>query len=295
MLVYTCIENLKHYPPIFMALGTFDGVHIGHQQIILKTVARAKAAKALSAVFTFSNHPLSIIDPGRCPSLLITNNEKIQYLQSLGVDLIVNIPFTCELLNQTPEEFIQLLTGSFNLQHVVVGGNFTYGFRCGGRPDDLRVAGGKYNFSVDICQLVDIDGIHVSSTRIRQLIAGGRVGEAASLLNRPFTVSGKMLKSNLRNRKFRFLRAGVAIPNRLIIPAEGVYVVKAKHCGNSYRGVANIGNNLASVRQQSRVELLLDCLDDDLYYQDIKVEFVARLRGKGNIKASAMSWCFRYT
>lgn len=185
MQIFSHIENLKHYPPIFMALGTFDGVHSGHQQIILKTIARAKAANGLSAVFTFSNHPLTIIDPKRCPPQIITNNKKTQYIESLGVDLIFNIPFTRELLYQTPEEFIRLITGSFNLHHVVVGANFTYGFGGKGKPDDLRIAGGKYNFSIDICPMVDIDGVHVSSTRIRQLIRDGLVDEAARLLNCP--------------------------------------------------------------------------------------------------------------
>ena len=276
--VYTSVANLKQSPPIFMVLGTFDGVHVGHQDIIRKTVEKATAAHALSAVFTFSDHPLSVIAPHRCPSLLITSEEKIQYLRLLGVDLIFNIPFTRKLLKQTPDEFIRLLTSNLNLRNVVVGSNFTYGFRGGGNPADLKEAGEKYNFSVDICQLVDMVGIHVSSTRIRQLIAGGYVDQAANLLNRPFAVSGKMQKNKFNGRKLGFLRTGVAIPDEFIIPADGMYVVNVKQGEHNYRGWADVGDSVPFNRRHRRIDLLLACLENELHYQDVKVEFINRLR-----------------
>lgn len=281
MRVFTQIENAKHYPPVYMALGTFDGIHVGHQAIIARTVQQAKAKNCSSAVFTFSNHPLSVIDADRCPPLIITNQDKIDLLANLGVDMLFNVPFTPKLLQLTPESFIEKIVNNINLQHVTVGENFNYGYRGAGNSETLTAAGVKHHFGVDVVGMVDIEGVVVSSTVIRQLVAEGAVKQAARLLGRPVTMSGKISKGDQRGRKLGFPTANFAIGAALLIPADGVYAVYVyDETGAKFNGVANIGNNPTFACQTHRVEVHILDFDRVVYDQQLKIQFIDRIRGE---------------
>lgn len=281
MEVFTQIKNICHYPRIYMALGTFDGVHVGHRAIISNTVKKAKNDHCLSSVFTFSNHPLSVIDPKRCPPLIITNQEKVNLIAELGVDILYNIPFTNELLQLSPDEFISLIVSNINLGHIIVGENFTYGYRGAGTPAMLSSVGVKQGFDVDVVKMVDIEGSIVSSTFIRQLISDGAVKQAAVLLDRLPSICGKIVKGDQRGTKLGFPTANLAIPEKLLIPADGVYAVKAiDETGAKLNGVANIGNNPTFTRQTRRIEVHILDFDRFIYGQQLKVEFIDRIRGE---------------
>lgn len=281
MKVFTQIENVKHDAPVYMALGTFDGIHIGHQAIIARTLQQAKNKNCCSAVFTFSNHPLNVIDADRRPPLIITNQEKVKLIAELGVDMLFNVPFTTELLQLTPEKFIEKLVTNMNLQHVTVGANFTYGYRGTGTPALLTAAGAKHGFTVDVVSMIDVEGVIVSSTVIRQLVTDGAVKQAANLLGRSITISGKVSKGDQRGRKLGFPTANLAIVQGLLVPADGVYAVYIyDETGAKFNGVANIGNNPTFTRQTHRIEVHILDFDRILYGKQLKIQFIDRIRGE---------------
>lgn len=281
MKVFTQIENVRQYPPVYMALGTFDGIHIGHQAIIKRTAQQARSNNCSSAVFTFSNHPLNVIDADRCPPLIITNQEKVELIANLGVDMLFNVPFTTELLRLTPEKFLEKIVCNINLRHVIVGANFTYGYRGAGTPALLTTAGAKHGFTVDVVNMVDVEGVIVSSTTIRQLVADGAVKPASDLLGRPATITGKIIEGDQRGRKLGFPTANLAIPSGLLVPADGVYAVYVHNeAGEKLKGVANIGNNPTFTRQTRRIEVHILDFDRFIYGQQLKIEFIERIRGE---------------
>lgn len=281
MKVFNQIENVKHHPPVYMALGTFDGVHIGHQAIIMRTLQQAKNKNCSSAVFTFSNHPLDVIDADRCPPLIITNQEKVNLIADLGVDMLFNVPFTTEFLQLTPEKFIEKLVANIDLRHIIVGANFTYGYRGAGTPALLTAAGAKHGFTVDVVNMVDKDGVIVSSTVIRQQVTEGAVKQAANLLGRPITISGKISVGDQRGRKLGFPTANLAIVQGLLVPGDGVYAVCVyDEAGAKYNGVANVGNNPTFTRQTHRIEVHILDFDRVIYGQQLKIQFIDRIRGE---------------
>ncbi len=281
MEVLTQIKNIHQYPRIYMALGTFDGIHVGHQAIITRTVEQAKSEKCLSAVFTFSNHPLNVINAEHCPPLIMTNQEKVKLIADLGVDILLNIPFTNELLQLKPEEFVKLLVSNLNLKHVIVGENFTYGYQGAGTPSMLTSAGSMYGFTVEVVNMVDVEGTVVSSTAIRQLISDGAVQQASVLLGRLMTITGEIIKGDQRGSKLGFPTANLAIPQGLLVPADGVYAVYAvDETGVRFNGVANIGNNPTFTRQTRRIEIHILDFDRFIYGEKLTVQFIDRIRGE---------------
>ncbi|TWH48649.1 bifunctional riboflavin kinase/FAD synthetase [Sporomusa sp. KB1] len=281
MKVFNQIENVKHHPPVYMALGTFDGIHIGHQAIIMRTLQLAKNKNCSSAVFTFSNHPLDVIDADRCPPLIVTNQEKVNLIAELGVDMLFNVPFTTEFLQLTPEKFIEKIVTNINLRHIIVGANFTYGYRGAGTPALLTAAGAKHGFTVDVVNMVDREGVIVSSTVIRQLVTEGAVKQAANLLGRPITISGKISTGDQRGRKLGFPTANLAIMQGLLVPSDGVYAVYVyDEAGTKHNGVANVGNNPTFTRQTHRIEVHILDFDRVIYGQQLKIQFIDRIRGE---------------
>lgn len=281
MEVFTQINDIHQYPGIYMALGTFDGVHAGHQAIISRTVEMAKNANCLSSVFTFSNHPLNVINPDYCPPLIITNQEKVNLIADLGVDILFHIPFTNQLLELTPENFVTLLVNNINLKHVIVGENFTYGYQGAGTPSTLIHAGSVHGFKVDVVRLVDIEGTVVSSTAIRQLIKEGAVKQAAVLLGRFVTITGEVVKGDQRGRNLGFPTANLAIPQGLLVPSDGVYAVHVvDSSGTKFNGVANIGNNPTFTRQTRRIEIHIFDFDRVIYGEQLQVQFLDRIRAE---------------
>ena len=279
MKVFTRIENVRHQASVIIALGTFDGIHIGHQAIITRAVKQAQARNCASAVFTFSNHPLSVIDPERCPPLIVTNQEKTDLIAGLGVDMLFNVPFTSEFLQLSPLHFLDKLAGNINLSHVIVGANFTYGYHGAGTPDLLKEFGASHGFTVDVVGMVDIDGVIVSSTLIRQLVAEGAVKQAASLLGRRIGMTGTIIEGDKRGRKLGFPTANLAIPQGLLVPADGVYAVYARdEQGMKLNGVANIGNNPTFTRQTRRIEVHILDFDRVIYGQQLNIQFIDRIR-----------------
>lgn len=263
-----------------VALGTFDGVHVGHQRIISQAVALARESQAASVVFTFSNHPLSVIAPDRCPSLIVSPEYKAELIAALGADVLLSIPFTADFLRLAPREFIGLLVESLRPAYLVVGDNYSFGHRGAGNPELLRQAGRELGYEVIIPSTVVVDGQLVSSTLIRQQILAGRVEEASRLLGRPFRISGVVAVGDGRGRTLGFPTANLAATEGQVIPADGVYAVLVEADGHHYQGVANIGTNPTFNGQSHHTEVHVLGFSGDLYARTILVDFIGRLRGE---------------
>lgn len=270
----------------FLAIGVFDGVHVGHRKILSEMVAQAGEAGAGSAVLTFEPHPDAVILPTGAPPLLTDLDEKARLIRGLGVGQIHVLPFTRDLARLPAEDFAEeVLCPRFRPARVFVGYNFTFGHRGAGTPELLAQEGGRLGFTVQVFPPITLDGEVVSSTLIRRYMMSGAVEQAARALGRPYQLAGTVVRGAGRGRDLGFPTANLAVPAALCRPAPGVYVVLAgvEEEGPLLPGVANLGSRPTFARDGADVETmevhLLD-FDGNLYGRGMRVHFLARLRGE---------------
>jgi riboflavin kinase/FMN adenylyltransferase len=279
MEVLNQLTTLKdQYPRITVALGTFDGVHIGHQKVISRSVESAKQLDGTSVVFTFSNHPLSIIAPERCPLQIITQDDKVELIEKLGVDILINIPFTAEFLKLSASQFIRLLLDQLNPKHILIGPNYFFGYKRCGTPELLQKSGLQYGFTVEINPTVYVDDVMVSSTLIRQMITAGQVHQAATLLGRPVTLKGRVIHGAKRGRLLGYPTINLGIASGLAVPQNGVYAVELIIQDNQFNGVANVGTNPTFHDIGRRIEVHILDFSGDLYGKAVTVRFLNHIR-----------------
>jgi riboflavin kinase / FMN adenylyltransferase len=248
-----------------VAIGTFDGVHVGHRQVI----------RGCDTVLTFDPHPLSVVRPEAAPKLLTPFNVKRDIISGLGVKELVVIPFNDEFRQKTADEFIdEVLIGKLGAIEVSVGENFNFGKRATGNVDMLRA---RIEFQTRVAPLVDVDGETVSSTQIRALVAAGDVEKASRMLGGPFIVEGQVAHGDKRGRDLGFPTANLVPDERFVHPGHGVYAAWAHgHCA-----AVNVG-----IRPQFQtgrgllIEAYLIDFDGDLYGETLRVAFTKRLRGE---------------
>lgn len=285
MKIYDSIQNLTgEFSRICIALGMFDGVHIGHQSILNRTVELAKKIEGTPAVFTFQNHPLSLLSIERennrgMPKLIGDRKMRAEILAQLGIKLLVEIPFTEDFSRITPLEFIDLLQKNFAPRFVITGPNYTFGHRGEGDGDLLKKLGRGFDFIAEICPAIVRDGKKISSTRIRRLISAGHLEKANEFLGRAFSYRGEVVHGFERGRSIGFPTANLDIdPSRVMLPA-GAYAVEIRFEERDFIGIANIGNNPTFEEQiASRIEVFIDNFSGDLYGREIEVRFVEKLR-----------------
>lgn len=281
MEIYTAITALRErFPRIAVALGTFDGVHLGHQKIIRRAVELARENQGASMVFTFSNHPLSVVAPQDCPVQIIPNEHKYGAIRDLGVDILVSIPFTREFLQRSPEGFLALLHENYQPQFIVVGPNYSFGHRGTGNPRLLKQAEERYGYAAEVLPAVYLEEQLVSSTAIRQYIAAGDMENATRMLGRSLLFDGEVIQGSRRGRGLGFPTANLAINPGFAIPADGVYVARVHWQGQSFAAVVNIGDNPTFHDAERHLEAFLLDFSGDLYGQRLSLELLHRLRGE---------------
>ena len=279
MQVYHKLKDFtQKYPRISVALGMFDGVHIGHQSIIRRAVELARKVHGTSAVFTFSNHPLSVLSPEHMPPQIGTEALKEQQACELGVDLFVCIPFTRDFAQRTPEEFLALLRDDFAPRYVVTGPNYTFGQKGRGTHRQLLREGADYGFHAEICPAVLRNGRPVSSTRIRALIAEGELAMANDFLGHPFRLVERVIHGDRRGRTLGFPTANLPILPGVAMLPNGAYAVRVAYDGQWYGGMASIGSNPTFAGCSRRVEVNIEDFSADSYDRAIVVDFLAKLR-----------------
>ena len=274
-------ELKNKYPATVIALGTFDGLHLGHTDVINTAKDYAERNGLKLAVFTFSNHPLALIRPDLVPVRIISAEEKIKLLESFGVDYLINIPFTEDFAALSPDEFLDRLA-CFNYRCLVVGENFTYGFLGSGKTETLERSGRKNGFDVIVRTLVKMNGNVVSSTGIRNLIQAGHIEYANRMLGRAYAITGKIVHGEQRGRKLGFPTANIELLHgEMAVPAPGVYAVTASIEGRIYEGMGNIGNNPTfNDVEHVRLEVNLFNCSGDLYGKTMSVQFHKYIRAE---------------
>jgi len=274
-------ELKNKYPATVIALGTFDGLHLGHIDVINTAKDYAERSGLKLAVFTFSNHPLALIRPDLVPVRIISAEEKIKLLESFGVDYLINIPFTEDFAALSPDEFLERLA-YFNYRCLVVGENFTYGFLGSGKTETLERSGRKNGFDVIVRPLVKMNGNVVSSTGIRNLIQAGHIEYANRMLGRAYSITGKIVHGEQRGRKLGFPTANIELLHgEMAVPAPGVYAVTASIEGSIYEGMGNIGNNPTfNDVEHARLEVNLFNCSGDLYGKTMSVQFRKYIRAE---------------
>ena len=266
------------YEKPVVALGMFDGVHIGHASIIRRTVEIAAQIEGTAMVLTFSNHPLSIIAPESQPLAVGNKNLRREIFDSLGVQVLIEIPFTKELSRRTPEEFLNMLSEKISPAYVVTGPNYSFGRFGRGNGRMLIREGENYGFKAEVCPAVTIGRKTVSSTKIRALIAAGDLSAANELLGRNFTYTSQVMHGDKRGRKLGFPTANLEIDDRHSMLPNGVYVVRVKVFDKIFNGIANIGDNPTFKVAKRRLEVFIDDFSGDIYGENISVSFLEKIR-----------------
>ncbi len=263
----------------WLTVGVFDGVHRGHRQIIRKLVTDAHANNAPAVLLTFDPHPASVLT-GREIKCLTTPIERADLLGALGVDIVITQRFTPDLSTATAMEYMSRLKETLGLSHLLIGYDFALGKGREGNAARLTEIGKELNYSVEVIQALSDESGVISSTEIRKLVATGNVTEAAKLLGYNYSMSGEIIHGAERGRKIGFPTANVDYPKQKVIPANGIYAAWAWIGEEKFMAATNIGFNptFTPERQTPSLEAYLLDFDRDIYGQELKVEFVSRIR-----------------
>ena len=273
------IENTE-FPPLAMALGYFDGVHRGHQQVILEAKRQAEEKDLSSAVMTFDPHPSVVLGKNTQHVHYITPlNEKVKIMEELGVDYLIIIEFTPEFAHLLPQEFIDQYVIALNVQHVVAGFDFTYGRMGKGTMETLPFHS-RNQFSYTIVPKFVQGDEKVSSTKIRRLLKAGETIELPLLLGRFYTTSGIVVHGDKRGRTIGFPTANVDLYDEYMIPPTGVYAVRLKVENSWYDGVCNVGYKPTFNKESLKlsVEVHLFDFNKDIYGSEVVIEWHLYLR-----------------
>jgi riboflavin kinase/FMN adenylyltransferase len=270
-----------------ITIGAYDGLHLGHQQVIAHVREVAARRSARSAVVTFDRHPATIVRPESAPQLLTDHDQRLELLEQTGVDLAVVLPFDEAQSQETPLSFIErVLVGCLRTECVVVGADFHFGRHREGNVALLREVGATYGFDVEPVELVGrADGVDepVSSTAIRRALAGGDVELAAKMLGRPFEVRGVVVQGDQRGRLLGFPTANVEVPNRVCLPADGVYAGwYERPDGEVHECAINLGRRPTFYEHADHSLLEAHLLDfsGDLYGERARIRFTNFLRSE---------------
>lgn len=259
-----------------VALGTFDGVHLGHAALIGRMREQALEKGLSPLIYTFTNHPMAAF--GACPPLLMTNAARIEALGRLAE--VAADEFTPAFAQTTPRAFVEMLVSRFNMRHVAVGYNYTFGSRGAGNIALLRALGEEFGFTLDIVPPVLFEGEPLSSTRIRATLEAGGVKEAREMLGRPYLLTGTVVKNRGIGRQLGFPTANLAGIEGLVLPADGVYATYAHVRGTDFPAVTNVGSNPTVGGEKVSVETHLIGFADELYDETLGVSFMQHLRGE---------------
>ena len=259
---------------LVLAIGSFDGVHLGHQQVLDRVRAGAAELGARSGVITFEPHPRCVIEPAGCPKSLTTLEEKLGLLQGLAIDDGVVFKFTPAIAQLTAGEFMAAVSAAINVRRVVCGSDFAFGHRRQGNPAWLR----EHGYDVEIVRPVSLDGVELHSSEIRRLLGEGDVPAANNLLGRPFVLRGTVEHGAEVGRGLGFPTANLAVQLHKLVPAPGIYAVRVASPFGHHQGALDIGYRPTFGGDRLTIEVFLLDFDGDLYGTQLDVSFVARIR-----------------
>ena len=273
---------------VCLAIGVFDGVHLGHQQIIRQTVADARGHDAVAVVVTFDKHPSLIVAPDRAPLQIFSRSQKLRAIEALGADALLEIPFDKSFSEKSGEVFIHELARDLGKIHsICVGANFVFGHRRSGNVALLKKLGAELDFHVHGLAAVSLDGQVVSSTRIREMIRAGNFDSASQMLGRPYAICGRVMAGDQIGGGLGFPTANLDAAE-LLLPPNGVYAAVTTVQGTSYRVALNIGvRPTVAAKPLLRVEAHLLDFTGTLYGAELEVEVGPKLRAERRFQSEA--------
>ena len=276
----TDITTFTTQQPTVLTIGTFDGVHLGHQKIVERVVTTARQEGLLATVFTFFPHPRMVVQHDKGLKLIHTSEEKKQLLQQLGVDLLVVQPFNEAFAQLTAEEFVStILVEHLNVKKVIIGYDHRFGRNRTANIDDMRLFGEKYGFAVEEISVQEVDEVSVSSTKIREALNKGDVTTAEHYLGTPYSLTGRVVHGLKLGRTLGYPTANIQVTEEYkLIPKDGVYAVYSYIDGRKVYGMMSIGKNPTIEGKGASIEVYFFDFNGDLYDQKLTIEFVQYLR-----------------
>jgi riboflavin kinase/FMN adenylyltransferase len=262
-----------------VTVGTFDGVHLGHRKVLDEIARRAQRTGTRSLLVTFEPHPLEIVNPQAAPPLLTVREEREEILAQSELDILAVLPFTRDLSQYTPEQFVELLMKRFRMRELVIGYDHGFGRGRTGDVDLLRALGKERDFGVDVVDAVTVEHRAVSSTAVRRAVAGGDLALAERLLGRRYSLNAEVVHGAGRGREIGYRTINLAVADRRkLLPPEGVYAVWAEWANGAGGGMMHLGPRPTFGETERSLEVHLLDVVKDLYGAKVKVSWVKRLR-----------------
>jgi len=280
MHVIEDIPSAERFPHPVVTVGSFDGVHLGHQKIIREIIGRANRARGTAILITFDPHPQQVVAPENAPGLLTSRVEKLELLSETSLDVVCMLPFTEELSRMSPQDFVRgVLVGSIGMREMVIGPNHAFGNDRRGTARDVVTMGRDHHFSVQTVPPVQLNGRRISSSLIRELVAGGEIDEATEALGRHYFFEGEVVQGQALGRALSFPTANLRITeSRKLSPGDGVYAIRAHHGGDVWSGMMNIGRRPTFVPADRTIEVHLFDFEGDLYGHTLRITVIQRIR-----------------
>ena len=261
-----------------LALGNFDGVHIGHQELIKSMISNAKIRNLKPSLLIFENHTKSFVY-GNGPALINNNQQKNDFLEKLGVEVLYTMKFDRDIMQLSPREFVMdILIKKLNCKFVSVGSDYRFGYRAEGDVADLQKLSKELDFNVEVIEPLKSNGIVVSSTIVREHIQDGNIKQANYLLSRPFAIIGQVIHGKGIGKKMGVPTANLLLKNKYVIPKKGIYKTQTKVGGKTYLSATNIGINPTFKENELKIENHIIGLDEDIYGKEIEIFFYEYIR-----------------
>lgn len=283
MAVFHNIDSLPAFSNAVLTVGTFDGVHLGHREIISNVIDHAQKVGGESVLITFDPHPRKFLFPDQPLGIITPLEEKVKLLEQAGISHIIVVPFTRDFAELSAAEYIaEFLVGKFSPHSIVIGYDHHFGHDRQGNIHMLKEYAPVYNYELIEIPAQQIEAAAVSSTRIRKAIGEGRVQDAAQMLGRNYRLKGTVIHGNKLGRTIGYPTANLAPADaEQIIPAIGVYTIRATHEGTCYDGMMSIGYNpTVTDKKELRIEANLFDFDKDIYGDELEIIFIERLRNE---------------
>ncbi|HYU82047.1 MAG TPA: bifunctional riboflavin kinase/FAD synthetase [Candidatus Polarisedimenticolia bacterium] len=264
--------------PIHLAIGVFDGVHLGHRALIAQLASGATADDSIAVAATFDPLPIHVLAPGAPASALSDVSDRVRLLREAGAQEVVIFGFDDAFAKISADEFVDRVVAAGEVRRIVVGPDFHFGRRAEGDVEKLRTRGERDGFAIDVMTPVQLDGSIVSATRIRNLLLAGDVESAARLLGRPYSVRGRVMHGAKRGRALGFPTINLALPNERLLPRDGIYAVWAEMGEGRFKAAATLGVRPTMGGGERVLEAYLLDVTGEIYADEVEVAFMKRLR-----------------
>jgi len=264
--------------PIHLAIGVFDGVHLGHRALIAQLASGATADDSIAVAATFDPLPIHVLAPGAPASALSDVSDRVRLLREAGAQEVVIFGFDDAFAKISADEFVDRVVAAGEVRRIVVGPDFHFGRRAEGDVEKLRTRGERDGFAIDVMTPVQLDGSIVSATRIRNLLLAGDVESAARLLGRPYSVRGRVMHGAKRGRALGFPTINLALPNERLLPRDGIYAVWAEMGEGRFKAAATLGVRPTMGGGERLLEAYLLDVTGEIYADEVEVAFMKRLR-----------------